>query len=135
MSVKPIAAFKPFYISNGDATANIVGPWLFIEDFQNIGFQAKWDTSTGTFTFEVSNDDKAPPGENAGPVAPSGRLGPVALTLPASMTVAAATPSGTAGGFYFGFNQIEARWMRMSFVAAGGGSTGLVNVGASMKGI
>ena len=101
MSVKPVAVFKPFYISDGDATDDIVGDWLFIEDFENLGFQATWDTATGTFLFEVSNDDKAPPGENAGPVAPSGRLGPSALTLPASMTVADAIPAGSAGSFYF----------------------------------
>jgi hypothetical protein len=135
MSVKPVAVFKPFYISAGDGSADITGDWLFIEDFENIGFQAKWAVNVvGSFVFEVSNDDKAPPGENAGPVAPSGRLGASALTLPASMTVAAAVPAGTAGNFYFGFNQIEARWMRMSFTHTGG-SSGLVNVGASLKGL
>jgi len=134
MSVKAPAVFKPLYLDAEDASANITGDWLFIEDFTNLGFQAVWTEDVdGTFLFEVSNDDKAPV-VTPGVVAPSGRLGPSPLTLPDSMTVDAAIPAGTAGNFYFGFNQIEARWFRMSFVA-GDGSGGTLSVGASLKGL
>lgn len=124
---------NPHYISAGDmSTTSVVGPWLNIEGLDNIGFQAVWTGGTGTFLVEVS-EDKGVCSDDTGLLAPDGRLGPSALTLPASMVVAAALPAGTAGNFYFDFNQITATWIRFSYVKTSG--TGTLNVGASAKGI
>ena len=124
------------YILAGDASGNVVGDWINLAGLDNVSFQAVWTgTPTGAFLFEVSNDAPASDTTVAGKptTQPDGRLGPSALTLPASMTVAAAIPSGTAGDFYFDFNEMSAHWIRMSFISTSG--TGALSVGAFGKDI
>lgn len=118
----------PFYVEGGDASADIVGNWINIEGLDNVAFQAVWsDGVAGTFVIEVSEDERQ---TDAKTNVPSGRLGPTALTYSGSPT-----PSGTAGSFYFTLTQVGAPWIRLRFVADGGGSTGTLNVGASAKGL
>src|SRR5690349_11016821 len=108
----------PFYLEDADASADITGNWINIEGLDNVGFQAKWGSGvTGAFAFDVSEDERQ---TDAKTNVPSGRLGPTELTLPDSMTGASATPSGTAGSFYFDFNQLSAPWIRMRFVKGSG---------------
>jgi hypothetical protein len=109
----------PYYLNAFDTSGgNAVGKWLRIDSLDNIGFQAVWAAGVkGTFLVEVSNDDYLSDRQTN---LPDGRLGPSALTLPTSMTGADATPDGsTAGDFYFGFNQIEALWIRFSLTSTG----------------
>lgn len=124
-----IPAYIPGVAANMVAT--ITGGWINIEGIDNISFQALWTgTPTGTFEFDVSNDG---PIDDAQTNKPSGTLGATALTLPSSMTVAAAVPSGSGGNFYFDFNQLSAKWIRMKYVL--GSSTGQLSVGVFGKAI
>ena len=108
---------------------SITGGWINIVGLDNISFQAVWTgTPTGTFEFDVSNDGVLTESQTG---VPTGTLGPSALTLPTSMTVAAAIPSGSVGNFYFDFNQLSAHWIRMKYVV--GSSTGQLSVGVFAK--
>lgn len=124
----------PAYLSAKASTATFNGPWVHIDGIDNVTFQAKWASGVhGVFGFDVSNDGPLTDSQTA---TPTGTLGASALTLPASMTVAGATPSGsTAGSFMFEFNQMGEKWIRMNFTADGGGSSGAINCGVHGKAV
>lgn len=135
---------NPAYIVNGDMSnatppdarslATVVGPWIPLQDMDSIGVQVKWPLSgttvaaTGTFGFEISNDDD--------PTGAHGGLGPVAITATADITALnpAATTSGKGQFTLAGASCPRARWGRAVYTRTSGGAAGALNLAVEVRG-
>lgn len=102
-------------ITNGQTTgASITGPWVRIQPQQGFSFQLKWTgTTTGTMTFEVSNDDN-----------PNSQAAIMGKSLLPTAFPAAGNPAGAAGDYPFDFGPLTYRWIRYVFTRSAG--TGLM---------